>query len=86
MALLIKICNSQPVRVPPSSRGFQFEEMWLWHNGYDEMVKKAWESRRVGNGGIDDLWRQLREVSTEMKRWSFETFGSVKAEIKRLRA
>jgi hypothetical protein len=86
MALLIKICNSQPVRVPPSSRGFQFEEMWLWHNGYDEMVKKAWESRRVGNGGIDDLWRQLREVLTEMKRWSFETFGSVKAEIKRLRA
>jgi hypothetical protein len=31
-------------------------------------------------------WRQLREVSADMKRWSFETFGSVRAEIKKLRS
>jgi hypothetical protein len=60
--------------------------MWLKHEGYEEMIKNAWESRDRGINGITGLWRQLREVSSDIKKWSFDTFGSVRAKIKRLRA
>jgi Tfp pilus assembly protein FimT len=63
-----------------------FEEMWLKHEGYNDMVREAWERRDGGGVGIQALWRRLREVSMDMKRWSVETFGSVRAEIKRLKA
>jgi hypothetical protein len=59
--------------------------MWLKHEGYEDMVLQSWENRDRGERGVKGLWRQLREVSTDMKKWSFETFGSVRAEIKRLR-
>jgi hypothetical protein len=58
--------------------------MWLKHDGYEEMITSAWENRDRGVQGLTSLWRQLHEVSVDMKRWSFESFGSVRAEIKRL--
>jgi hypothetical protein len=63
-----------------------YEEMWQRHETYEDMVQSAWENRTSNGTGITSLWRQLREVSADMKRWSFEVFGSVKAEIKRLRS
>jgi hypothetical protein len=48
--------------------------------------KGTWERRNMGVSDMKGLWRQLQEVSSDIKKWSFETFGSVKAEIKRLRA
>jgi hypothetical protein len=86
MALLIKIAVDPPAQNNVRSRGFMFEEMWLRHEGFDDMIKESWENRSGGEQGIQGLWRQLREVSADMKKWSFETFGSVKAEIKRLRS
>ncbi|KAM0917416.1 hypothetical protein ACQ4PT_009527 [Festuca glaucescens] len=85
MALLIKIRDEPPMRASSSPRGFLFEEMWLKYEGSDKMVAKAWENRSTGVRGLEGLWSQLREVSSDIKRWSFETFGSVQAEIKRLR-
>jgi hypothetical protein len=86
MALLIRIRSEASDIQPCSDRRFLFEEMWLKHDGYDDMVQKAWENRDVGPQGLSSLWRQLHEVSADIKKWSFECFGSVRAEIKRLRA
>jgi hypothetical protein len=56
--------------------------MWLKHEGCEDMIKSTWENRDVGDRGIFNLWRQLQEVSANMKRWSFKSFGSVMGEIK----
>jgi hypothetical protein len=86
MAILIRVADEPPRQKQLNSRGFMFEEMWLKHTGYDAMVKEAWDNRSSHVHGLNDLWRQLHEVSADIKRWSFEEFGSVKTEIKRLHA
>jgi hypothetical protein len=60
--------------------------MWFKHEDFEDMIKSTWENRYVGDRGISNLWRQLQEVSANMKRWSFESFGSVMGEIKWLRS
>jgi hypothetical protein len=87
MALLIRVQEELPRRGRPGARGFQFEEMWLKHNDYESMVKEAWEgSGGQEASGLQNFWGRLRGMSQDIKRWSFESFGSVKAEIKRLRS
>jgi hypothetical protein len=85
LALLIKVQAELVIRSPPSARGFMFEEMWTKHEGYEDMVKSAWDANDEGTVGIHALWKRLRGVSRDMKKWSFEEFGSVRSEIKRLK-
>jgi hypothetical protein len=49
------------------------------------MVKEAWEGGVSSGLSIHGVCSRLKEVSGAMQRWSFEVFGSVKAEIKALR-
>jgi hypothetical protein len=86
LAILIKVRDEVPVGQHAGPRSFMFEEMWTKHDGYEEMFKQVWNQRGGSVQGLDDLWRQLREVSGDIKQWSYETFGSVRAEIKLLRA
>jgi hypothetical protein len=86
MALLIRVAVEADSHSLPASRGFMFEEMWTKHENYDSMVKNAWQASTWCGGGVDGLWNRLKEVSKEMKRWSFNSFGSVRKEIKRLKA
>jgi hypothetical protein len=60
--------------------------MWTKHEKYDEMVKDAWQANQGSWHGLPGLWERLRGVSAQMKRWSFEVFGSVRQQIKKLRA
>ncbi|KAM0909096.1 hypothetical protein ACQ4PT_015043 [Festuca glaucescens] len=84
MALLIKV-QAEPIkRFVPSARGFMFEEMWLKHENYEEMVKEAWEKGEWQGHGLNNLWKRLHGVTKDMQRWSYEEFGSAQAEIKRL--
>jgi hypothetical protein len=86
MAFVIKVADASITDQRVGDRGFMFEEMWTKHEDYERMITEAWE---LGSGPISDingLWRRLQEMSKNMKKWSFETFGSVKAELKKLRA
>jgi hypothetical protein len=62
-----------------------FEEMWMKHDGYERMIQEAWDSNSVADQGINGLWQKLQGMSRDMKRWSYDTFGSVRAELKVLR-
>jgi hypothetical protein len=86
LAILIKVGDEIPHGQHTGPRSFMFEEMWMKHEGYKEMIKKVWDQRSVAVQGLDDLSRQLREVLGDIKKWSFETFGYVQAEIKVPRA
>jgi hypothetical protein len=86
MALVIKVADASHTDKLVGDRGFMFEEMWTKHEDYERMITEAWELGRSPVSDINGLWRRLQEMSKNMKKWSFETFGSVKAELKKLRA
>ncbi|KAM0873538.1 hypothetical protein ACQ4PT_037996 [Festuca glaucescens] len=86
MALLIRVLAEPKQRLHPCSRGFKFEEMWLKHDNYEEMVQEAWAKGEANEQGLCGLWSRLLGVTRVMQKWSYETFGSVRAEMKRLRA
>jgi hypothetical protein len=85
MALVIKVLE-EPSRPPRSvDRGFRYEEMWTKHDDYEQMVREALNRSDAGEEGINGVWKRLHSVSRDMQKWSYESFGSVKAEIKKLR-
>jgi hypothetical protein len=86
MALLIRTESVFAKAGARGHRGFMYEEMWMKHDSYTEMIEEAWNRRDPGDGGINGLWSRLRDMSADMKKWSFETFGSVRGEIKSLRS
>jgi hypothetical protein len=49
------------------------------------MVKNAWLSSAGHGESVVGLCNRLREVSKEMQSWSYNTFGSVRREIKKLK-
>jgi hypothetical protein len=85
LALVIHVQIEDAVGARKGPKGFVFEEMWTKHESYEDMIKNGWESNAPSSVGINGLWRQLHDMSTVMQRWSFDTFGSVKAELKSLR-
>jgi hypothetical protein len=75
MALLVR---TEPILLREDRKtrgGFAFEEMWTKHDNYEEMIANSWESNANSQLGIGGLWQCLRDMSKDMKRWSFETFG-----------
>jgi hypothetical protein len=59
--------------------------MWTKHEKYDDMVQAAWHECQGAGHDLPGLWERLRGVSTHMRRWSYEVFGSVQQQIKKLR-
>ena len=47
MALLVRISAENRETLRSGPRGFTFEEMWTKHDGYEEMIKAAWEKGSV---------------------------------------
>jgi hypothetical protein len=45
----------------------------------------AWQNTGFHGCGIGPLWQRLKDISGNLRNWSFHTFGSVQREIKRLR-
>jgi hypothetical protein len=85
LALLIRV-ESTPSNRRFIPRGFQFEEMWTRHATYDATVYTAWADSGFHGYGLNGLWNRLKDVSAQLKRWSFDSFGSVQKEIRSLRA
>jgi hypothetical protein len=86
MALLIRVAAEEGKRTPSRARGFMYEEMWTKHESYEEMIKEAWQTCSTGRQDIEGCWQRFQDMAGHMKRWSFDTFGSVKKELQMLRA
>jgi hypothetical protein len=54
------------------------------HENYEDMIKAAWEHSDIMALGGTGLWDRLKYMFAEMKKWSVDTFGSVRGELKRL--
>jgi hypothetical protein len=86
MALLIRVAVEKSKRAPSRARGFIYEEMWTKHESYEEMIREAWQISSTGRQDIEGCWQLFQDMAGHMKRWSFDTFGSVKKELKLLRS
>ncbi|KAL2926353.1 hypothetical protein RDABS01_011626 [Bienertia sinuspersici] len=54
---------------------FKFEEIWLKENMCEEIIKEAWQLR-------GSFCSKLEATSTQLIRWSKETFGSFAREMR----
>jgi hypothetical protein len=86
MALLVRVKAEVTSNAHSKQRGFMFEEMWTRHETYDDTVSMAWQNTGFHGRGIGALWQRLKDVSGNLRSWSYHTFGSVQREIKRLRS
>ena len=62
---------------------FMYETMWESHESWKESMAGFWNVPLKGDT-VADLRAKLEEVSGGMIRWSRESFGSVRKEIKKL--
>ena len=64
----------------PSRKRFRFEEMWTLHQGCEDTIKRAWESRHRGTA-MFQVVEKIKVCREHLKKWSFTQFGSIRAAI-----
>ena len=71
--------------VPPThKRLFHFEEMWLSHFGYEEIVHSAWYSTGCLEGNPNIL-AKVDKCGKDKVLWNKNVFGNVRKELDQLR-
>jgi hypothetical protein len=64
----------------PRRKRFRFEEMWTFHQGCEDTIWKAWETRHNGTL-MFQVVEKIKASREELKKWSFNQFGSIWAAI-----
>ena len=64
----------------PHRKCFRFEEMWTFHQGCEDTIRKAWETRHNGTL-MFQVVEKIKASREELKKWSFNQFGSIWAAI-----
>jgi hypothetical protein len=68
----------------PVSFSFRYEAMWRRAPDYTETMEQAWAARDVGPPSLSSTWAKINGLAPALKRWSQETFGSIRKKIRRL--
>jgi hypothetical protein len=83
LALAISLESfATPVARPPVQTGFRFEAAWLRSPEYKDVMQSAWAASKLGPPSLQGTWASLQSVAGSLKKWSQETFGSIKKKIK----
>ena len=64
--------------VPWSKPRFRFEVFWVWMDGFNDVVRQAWDCNL---SNIDACWVldfKLRRTAKALKSWSLRNVGSVR--------
>ena len=85
-AILVRAQETAPRRCNGSVRPFRFEEAWTRHEQYDTMIEQAWMAAGTGDEGLSAAWRKFATMTGSMQRWAREVFGSIRRQIKTLKA
>lgn len=85
-AILVRAQETAPRRRNGSVRPFRFEEAWTKHEQYDTMIEQAWRAAGTGDEGLSAAWSKFGKMAGSMQRWAREVFGSIKRQIKTLKA
>lgn len=62
-------------------RPFRFNNFWLQHPGFGDMVKNFWEGIEVEGWAAFVLKEKLKNLKVELVRWNREVFGHLDTKI-----
>lgn len=77
-----EVVAHRPRRKP---KPFRYENMWKNHGEYKEFVNRSWDPR-PGAADLSTAANALSSLQQSLKTWDREVFGSVKKQVKELRA
>jgi hypothetical protein len=80
--LLISISRSDWLRGGADERPFRFENMWVKHDRYSQVVEGSWQA---GAQTLLELNDELGRMQRSLQTWSKQEFGSVKKQLKMMR-
>ena len=63
---------------------FRYEVMWESHDTWKETITNSWNAANAGYG-VGDFRDKLLSITNDLSKWSKETFGSVRKEIKHIK-
>ncbi|XP_042045568.1 uncharacterized protein LOC121791808 [Salvia splendens] len=66
-------------------RNFQFQNMWLRHEGFRGVVESSW-SQPTEAGGLLNLQIKLVRLKKVLKEWNRATFGNLQSNLKEAEA
>jgi ribonuclease HI len=66
-------------------RPFRYEDMWKSHSEYSEFVNRVWDPGAVPQD-LTNVAESLRSLQGSLQCWDREVFGSVKKQVRDLRA
>lgn len=78
--MLIELKPHDP-RYGPSS--FKFQQMWVSHEGFKDMVKAVWQEQSM-ESGLTHLAKKLKKLKLALKDWNVQVFGRIEEQIKSL--
>ena len=64
---------------------FRYETMWKSHEAWTEKITDSWSTLAPGYG-VGDFRDKLLRISTDLSTWSRDTFGSIRKEMKQIKA
>lgn len=65
-------------------RPFRFNNFWLMHRGFEDMVKKMWGSVEVEGWAAFVLKEKLKNLKVQLARWNKDEFGHLDTKIESL--
>ncbi|XP_055961043.1 uncharacterized protein LOC130015280 [Mercurialis annua] len=73
------VVDTSVIQVTKAPKPFRFEQMWMSHSQFEEVVKDAWIASL---GMTTEFMGKLELCSNQMKSWAHEAFGSVRKQLK----
>ncbi|XP_041999976.1 uncharacterized protein LOC121749471 [Salvia splendens] len=62
-------------------RAFRFQNMWVRHGGFNELVREDWMAPTDAEG-LFNLKLKFARIKGALKRWNKEVFGNIHANLK----
>ena len=83
LPIILQVIGSKKVQ-QKGRRRFHFEEAWLLHEDYEDMIKQAWESGGSNSSLLDLVKQKVAAYASELHAWGAPKTHPQSEEIKRL--
>ncbi|XP_042009091.1 uncharacterized protein LOC121757642 [Salvia splendens] len=71
----------RPTNIFTGGKAFRFQNMWVRHEGFRDLVKEDWMAPTEAEG-ILNLKIKLARIKSTLKRWNKEVFGNIHSNLK----
>lgn len=81
--ILVQLDGVQSHALPEKT--FRYEVMWESHETWKDTITNSWNAASAGYG-VGDFCDKLLTITSQLSSWRRDTFGSVRKEIKHIKA